>query len=83
MKSEAEFRHSLREWIINKNGKLKPEDLNDDTPIIEMRIISSLQLMDLILYLEKITGNPVDLEQLKPGVFRSIDTIYNTFAGES
>ena len=82
MKTEAEFRQALRDWIIAKNGKISQSELEDDTPIIETRIISSLQLMDLILYLEKITGNPVDVEQLKPGVFRSIDTIYNNFAGE-
>lgn len=81
MKPEAEFRQALKDWIIAKNGKIKSEDLADDTPIIETRIISSLQLMDLILFLEKITGNPIEVEQLKPGVFRSIDTIYNSFSG--
>lgn len=83
MKTETEFRKSLREWIVAKNGKIKEADLQDDTAIIETRIITSLQLMDLILYLEKLTGSPVDVEQLKPGVFRNIDTIYNNFAGEN
>lgn len=79
MKTESEFRQSLREWILSKNEKIKSEDLNDDTPIIEQRIISSLQLMDLILQLEKMTGSPVDVEQLKPGAFKSISTIYKNF----
>lgn len=79
MKSEAEFRTALRQWIISRNGKIKPEELQDDTPIIEARIISSLQVMDLILELEKLTGNPLDVEQLKPGVFKSIDKICENF----
>ena len=81
MKSEQEFRQSLRQWILAKSGKIKAEDLHDDTPIIEQRIITSLQVMDLILELEKLTGNPVEVEQLKPGVFKSIDKIVENFGG--
>ncbi len=79
MKSEAEFRESLRNWILSKNAKVKPEDLADDTPIIEQRIITSLQLMDLILELEKLTGEPVEVEELKPGVFKNINSICQNF----
>ncbi|MBX9686265.1 MAG: hypothetical protein K2X27_06155 [Candidatus Obscuribacterales bacterium] len=84
MKSEAEFRSELRKWIVNKNGKIKAEDLKDDTAIIEQRIISSLQLMDLILELEKLSEEALDVEQLKPGVFKNIDSIcHNFYKGES
>lgn len=84
MKSEAEVKQTLRAWIVKANGgKIKPEELKDDTPIIEERIITSLQIMDLILQLEKITGQPLDVEQLKPGVFKNIDTIYNNFCSDN
>lgn len=84
MKTEAEVKETLRAWIIKANGgKIKPEELQDDTPIIEERIITSLQIMDLILQLEKITGEPLDVEQLKPGVFKNIDTIYKNFCSEN
>lgn len=79
MKTESEFRESLRSWILKKNGKIQADDLRDDTPIIEQRIITSLQLMDLILELEKMTGNPVEVEELKPGVFKNIDSICKNF----
>lgn len=83
MKSEAEVKQTLRAWIVKANGgKIKEEELQDDTPIIEERIITSLQIMDLILQLEKITGQPLDVEQLKPGVFKNIDTIYNNFCSD-
>ncbi len=83
MNTEAEFKESLRQFVIAKNGKIKPEDLFDDTAIIELRIITSLQLMDLILHLEKITGEAIDIEQLKPGVFASINSIYKNFCETS
>ena len=54
-------------------------DLADDTPIIDQRIISSLQLMDLILMLERLSDSPIDVEMLKPGAFRDINTIYRNF----
>ena len=79
MTSEEEIRQSLRDWIARKNGKIRPEDLNDQTPIIEQRIISSLQVMDLIFYLEQLSGKPIEVDDLKPGVFRDIDSIYRNF----
>jgi acyl carrier protein len=82
MRSEGEIRQSLREWIAKTNGKMRPEDLGDQTPIIEQRIISSLQVMDLIFFLEQLSGRPIEVDDLKPGVFRDIDTIYQNFFRE-
>ena len=79
MKTEIEIRQSLRDWIAKTNGKIRAEDLNDDTPIIERRIISSLQLTDLILMLERLSDNLIDVEMLKPGAFRDINSIYRNF----
>jgi acyl carrier protein len=79
MKTESEVRQTLREWIVKKNGRIPAQDLVDDTPIIERRIISSLQLTDLILMLEKLSGNPIDAEMLRPGAFRDINAIYRNF----
>ena len=79
MKSEAEIRQALRDWVLKTSGKVKPGELTDETPIIEQRIISSLQIMDLILFLEQQTGQPIDVTQLKPGVFRNISVICRNF----
>ena len=82
MRSEDEIRQGLREWIAKTNGRMRPEDLGDQTPIIEQRIISSLQVMDLIFFLEQLSGRPIEVDNLKPGVFRDIDTIYQNFFRE-
>jgi acyl carrier protein len=79
MKTETEIRESLRAWIVKTNGKIRAADLADDTPIIDQRIISSLQLMDLILMLERLSDSQIDVEMLKPGAFRDINTIYRNF----
>ena len=47
-----EVKQALREWVALKSGKVRSEDLDDETPILEQRIITSLQVMDLILHIE-------------------------------
>lgn len=79
MKTELEIRTALRDWIVRTNGKIRPEELTDETPIIEQRIISSLQVMDLLLFFEQLTGKSVDVEKLKPGIFQNINTLYENF----
>jgi acyl carrier protein len=79
MRTEEEIRQSLRDWIIRTNNKIRPEELTDETPIIERRIISSLQVMDLILFLERLSDKPIEADDLKPGVFQNIDSIYKNF----
>jgi acyl carrier protein len=79
VRTETEVRAALREWVVRTNGKVSPADVADDTPILERRIVRSLDIMDLILFLEEMGGRPIDVEKLKPGVFRSIDAIWTNF----
>jgi acyl carrier protein len=79
MNWEHNSRVQLRHWVLAKNGKIRPEELDDHTPILEQRIITSLQVMDLILFLEQLTGKPIEVEMLQPGAFRSIETLYQHF----
>ncbi|HET9234112.1 MAG TPA: acyl carrier protein [Candidatus Eisenbacteria bacterium] len=76
------IKDALRIWIAKKNGKLAPEAIADDTPILEQRLLSSLHVPELILYVEQLSGRPISVGQLKPGVFRSIDTIAANFFSE-
>lgn len=79
MRTETEIREALRDWIVKTNGKIRPEQLNDETPLIEQRIISSLQVMDLIFFIEKLSNKSIEVESLKVGVFRNINAIYDSF----
>lgn len=72
-------RERLRDWVIQASGRTSREALKDDTPLLENRIITSLQVMDLILFIETLARKPIDVERLKPGLFRDIDTILRNF----
>ena len=82
MSPAPEVKQALREWVALKSGKVRSEDLDDETPILEQRIITSLQVMDLILHIEKLTGKAIDVEKLSRGSFRNVDAIYQNFFQE-
>jgi acyl carrier protein len=79
VRTEADLRNALRHWILRASPGLAPEELTDATPIIERGILKSIQVMDLLLTLEKLLGRRIEAEQLRPGVFRSIDAIVASF----
>ena len=76
-------RVQLREWVISTSGKIRPEELHDDTPLIEQRVISSLHITDLILFLESLRESPVDLDLISGASFRDINAICATFLTEA
>jgi len=47
--------------------------------IVKGGLFKSVQIMDLILFVEEISGKEVDVEGLKPGAFKDIDTIIKNF----
>lgn len=79
MKTETDVKNLLRDWIAKASKKPSPMPIGDDTPIIEQRIITSLQVMDLLLYIEELTNQPLDAADLKPGSLKDINTIYRNF----
>ncbi len=79
MKTEQEYKDEIIKWVLKVSTKVKPEDLTSTTPLIETRIITSMQVMELILFLEKLKGSRLNMKNMKPGAFTNIDSIYNTF----
>ncbi|MGH9222263.1 MAG: hypothetical protein ACRD2W_00315, partial [Acidimicrobiales bacterium] len=75
----TEPRAALRRWVADHNDGLSSDDLDDRTPLIEARYLTSLQVAELLLFLEELSGRPVDVAALRPGVFRDIATICETF----
>ncbi len=78
-RSEAEIRHALRAWIRRYATVEVPKTFDDSTPLITTRYLTSLQISDLLLYVEELRGERLEVASLRPGVFRDIDTIYATF----
>ncbi|GAA1620687.1 hypothetical protein ACFQY4_23870 [Catellatospora bangladeshensis] len=79
MHSEPEIRQALREWILGKARDLDPAALTDTTPLFERRYLRSLHVPELLLLLERLRGEPIDVEDLGAGDFRDIDTLLAKF----
>jgi hypothetical protein len=65
----------LREWIARKS-KRDASTIDDEVNLIEEGILSSLDVLEFILFLESIGGKT---GRLKAGVFKNINTIFITF----
>jgi hypothetical protein len=72
----------LRAWILEHGKRIDAAELRDDTPLLERRILTSLQLADLLLFLEELRGAPVELEGLTGAAFRDLASLVTTFLPE-
>ena len=68
----------IKTWVMDKK-KLSAEQLDFDTPLLEEKILKSIDIMDLILFIEFMREEPININELNPGVFHSIDTITANF----
>jgi acyl carrier protein len=76
-------KNRIREWILAKNPQLNVAALGDDTALLEQKILSSIQIMDLVLFLEHLQERPLDIDQVQPENFHSINTICAAFFAEA
>jgi len=81
-RSEAELRQALRAWVRCHATVEVPESFDDATPLITTRYLTSLQVAELLLYVEELRDRSLDVSTLRPGVFRDIDTVYATFLAD-
>lgn len=76
---ESDVRSKLRGWII-KHAKTPPgAGFNDQTQLLEDGILSSLDIVEFVLFIESLRGEDVDVEDIEPEVFTSIDTLHAAF----
>ena len=72
----------LRAWILEHGKRIDAKELSDDTPLLERRILTSLQIADLLLFLEELRGAPVDLERVDGAALRDLRSLVTTFLPE-
>jgi acyl carrier protein len=75
----------LRRWILGRSRAGGVGALDDRTPILESGILSSLDVVELILFVESLRGEEVDVDRIEPEALTNIDTLYDAFfcsAGE-
>lgn len=76
---ENEVRSKLRGWILGRAKTNPGVDFSDQTLLLEKGILSSLDIVEFVLFIESLRGEDVDVEDIDPAVFTSIDTLIAAF----
>jgi len=76
---ESEVRAKLRGWIAKHAKKPLTADFNDATPVLEQGFLSSLDVVEFVLYIESLRGADVDADAIEPEAFTNIDSLYSAF----
>ena len=79
MIAESDVRDQLRDWILNRANATGRIDLTDDMPIIDDGLLTSLDVVELILLIEFMRGEEVDIENIEPEYFASINSMCDAF----
>ena len=77
--SENEIRTHLRKWILERAQAGPGKVLEDETPILDTGLLSSLDVVELILYVESLKGEEVDVDDIQPEILTNINTLYEGF----
>jgi hypothetical protein len=67
----------LRKWVLDKHPEL--EDIDIDLDIIDSRIVSSLEFISLLLFVEELRGEPLLSDDVQLESFRTLRMINDHF----
>lgn len=81
--NQTAIRRALRQWIRATADTPAADAVRDSTPLISSRLITSLQVLELLLFIEELRGASIDATMLRPDAFRDIDAICATFFADA
>jgi hypothetical protein len=67
----------VRKWVLDKHPEL--EDIDIDLDIIDSRIVSSLEFISLLLFVEELRGEPLMSDDVQLESFRTLRLINDNF----
>lgn len=81
--NEDEVRGKIRKWIVGR-AKGDVSKFDDNTPILETGALSSLDVVELVIFLEQLRGGEeIPPEQLNAESIYSVAVIYSRFFDRS
>jgi acyl carrier protein len=75
----VDARASVRKCLAAVRPGIDLDALGDETPLLASRVITSFDLLELILHLEQTRGTAISRGELVPGSFRDVATIAQVF----
>jgi acyl carrier protein len=80
---EREIRAQLRAWIAKHAKQPLGRDFGDATAMLELGILSSLDIVEFVLFIESLRGEEVEPDRIQPEAFASVDSVYTAFFATS
>lgn len=77
--TESNVVEKLSVWILDRANVENRSAFNAQTKIIDDGLLTSLDVVELILFIEDLRGEEVDIESLEPASFANIDSLVETF----
>lgn len=77
--NEQDVRSQLRGWILEHSKAPGRVELTDQTPILETGLVSSLDIVELVLFVEELLGEEIETDEIEPEVFASVDSLWVGF----
>ncbi|MBO0134260.1 acyl carrier protein [Agrobacterium burrii] len=65
------------DWIKTLNDGMRDVDLDED--LFDSGLVSSLKFMQLVLLIERVTGQEVDMDSIELEQFSSVNAIVDNF----
>ena len=79
---DPEIISQLRGWILERAGADADRLTDSEMPILDEGLLSSLDIVEFILFIESLRGEEVDIENIEPEVFTNLRTLYEAFFSE-
>jgi hypothetical protein len=72
-------RAALLDWVRAHRRGPADAPLDADTPLLQDRLLTSLQLPELLLFIEQLSGRPLEVASIRPGAFARVAAIERHF----
>ena len=76
--TEELVRAKLREWVCEA-AETTPDQITDETALLDSSLVSSMQLVELVMLIEDLREEAIEYGEIGPSSFQDINTIYTTF----
>ena len=77
--TDSNIVEKLTDWVLDRANVSNRSAFTVQTQIIDDGLLSSLDVVELILFIEDLRGEEVDIELLEPESFANVDSLVETF----
>lgn len=71
--------NEIKGFLKKLNPKMDTQGIGGTTNLVAEGFLDSLRMVEMVIFIEKLVGSPIPIEDYDPQTFHSIDGIFNAF----